>query len=660
MAIDEKIQQLDEHIARLVKEALRGLQDEVGRKVGEQVSQQVAEASDRLPGSLAVSGQIAPLVEEARNEARNEARSGALGELLRSLAPIDRAKSQAEVLSQLLEQGAGFASRIIIFLIREDRAVAWQSHGFGDAAEAVGELTLEYRQDGPWQRMSQGKAAVGLTAGDCGRVCSRVDSPLPSRGVLVPLVLRDQVAAAIYADTLPGGSGLVPEALQLLTYVSALAIETLPYRSREFTPTLQMQDDAGAGVAVAAPAVEEADAAAEPAEDSTFEDFTADDSSDDTTSDDAISDDATSDDSADEDSAAEDSADEDETLVEGTSEDRLADAAEEDDSDEEAAEEEPLAEAASSEEEAAPWSAVEEAPPVPAVEAVEQPALEEVQADDTPELAEEAADGSLSWETEDAADDDSAPSLEAVPETDSGPSLAWEEEDGEPDDEALSEVAPMPPVSEVAGLQTVEFTPEVAEAAEEASEEESPEPHGDFDGDGTVLLSRDTPAEPSSLDTSTSEIEQVDGEEDAAETALDGDDTHPGTSTAGQAQEGDSMFRSPPAEVKANQVAPPEDIDGPGWAFSQAPKPSAADDELHEKARRLARLLVSEIKLYNEEQVEAGRRNKDIYDRLKEDIDRSRQMYEDRVDERVRNTNDYFYQELVRTLAAGDSQALGI
>jgi hypothetical protein len=88
--------------------------------------------------------------------------------------------------------------------------------------------------------------------------------------------------------------------------------------------------------------------------------------------------------------------------------------------------------------------------------------------------------------------------------------------------------------------------------------------------------------------------------------------------------------------------------------------PTYPDEAKHEVARRLARLLVSEIKLYNEEQVEEGRRNRDIYERLREDIDRSRQMYEERVDPQILKTTDYFYQELVRILAAGDARALGI
>lgn len=80
---------------------------------------------------------------------------------------------------------------------------------------------------------------------------------------------------------------------------------------------------------------------------------------------------------------------------------------------------------------------------------------------------------------------------------------------------------------------------------------------------------------------------------------------------------------------------------------------------LHNDARRFARLLVSEIKLYNEPKVKEGRSRGDIYDRLREDIDRSRQMYDKRVAPPVAARHDYFHQELVNTLAEGDPAKLG-
>lgn len=80
---------------------------------------------------------------------------------------------------------------------------------------------------------------------------------------------------------------------------------------------------------------------------------------------------------------------------------------------------------------------------------------------------------------------------------------------------------------------------------------------------------------------------------------------------------------------------------------------------LHNDARRFARLLVSEIKLYNEPKVKEGRSRSDLYDRLREDIDRSRQMYDKRVAPPVAARHDYFHQELVNTLAEGDPAKLG-
>ncbi|MEO8041341.1 MAG: hypothetical protein ABI646_01910 [Acidobacteriota bacterium] len=86
-----------------------------------------------------------------------------------------------------------------------------------------------------------------------------------------------------------------------------------------------------------------------------------------------------------------------------------------------------------------------------------------------------------------------------------------------------------------------------------------------------------------------------------------------------------------------------------------------SDDErrLHNDARRFARLLVSEIKLYNEQKVNEGRNASDLYDRLREAIDRSREMYDKRVQPQVAAKFDYFHYELVSNLAEGNDTKLG-
>jgi len=86
---------------------------------------------------------------------------------------------------------------------------------------------------------------------------------------------------------------------------------------------------------------------------------------------------------------------------------------------------------------------------------------------------------------------------------------------------------------------------------------------------------------------------------------------------------------------------------------------SAEDADTHRKAQRFARLLVDEIKLYNQAKVAEGRRNKDLYDRLKEDIDKSRATFQKRYGATAAASGDYFQKEVVRSLAEDDLSVMG-
>jgi hypothetical protein len=92
-----------------------------------------------------------------------------------------------------------------------------------------------------------------------------------------------------------------------------------------------------------------------------------------------------------------------------------------------------------------------------------------------------------------------------------------------------------------------------------------------------------------------------------------------------------------------------------------APDPSlpSGNGNGEESARRYARLLVSEIKLYNEGAVRVGRQQRDLRQRLRGEIDRALRLYEDRVPPAVSARDQYFQQELVQTLADGDPTLLG-
>jgi hypothetical protein len=107
-----------------------------------------------------------------------------------------------------------------------------------------------------------------------------------------------------------------------------------------------------------------------------------------------------------------------------------------------------------------------------------------------------------------------------------------------------------------------------------------------------------------------------------------------------------------PAPISSPDTAPATASD----EFAQMPP---EDAEIHRKAQRFARLLVDEIKLYNQAKVAEGRKNKDLYDRLKEDIEKSRATFQKRYGNTVAAGADYFSHELLRSLAEDDSSIMG-
>jgi hypothetical protein len=86
---------------------------------------------------------------------------------------------------------------------------------------------------------------------------------------------------------------------------------------------------------------------------------------------------------------------------------------------------------------------------------------------------------------------------------------------------------------------------------------------------------------------------------------------------------------------------------------------SPEDQDIQRKAQRFARLLVDEIKLYNQAKVAEGRKNKDLYDRLKEAIEKSRGTYQKRYGNTVAASGNYFQNEIIRSLAEEDLSVMG-
>jgi hypothetical protein len=86
---------------------------------------------------------------------------------------------------------------------------------------------------------------------------------------------------------------------------------------------------------------------------------------------------------------------------------------------------------------------------------------------------------------------------------------------------------------------------------------------------------------------------------------------------------------------------------------------SGEEQELHTKAKRFAKLLVDEIRLYNQAKVKEGRQSRELYRVLKEDIEKSRDTYNRRYANTSVADAGYFTEEVIRILADNDTSLLG-
>lgn len=69
-----------------------------------------------------------------------------------------------------------------------------------------------------------------------------------------------------------------------------------------------------------------------------------------------------------------------------------------------------------------------------------------------------------------------------------------------------------------------------------------------------------------------------------------------------------------------------------------------------DKARRLARTIVSDIALYNREEIRKGIKNDNVFDLLDVELERGRKLYISRVSPEVQKQKNFYNQAIVDVL----------
>jgi GAF domain len=113
-----------------------------------------------------------------------------------------------------------------------------------------------------------------------------------------------------------------------------------------------------------------------------------------------------------------------------------------------------------------------------------------------------------------------------------------------------------------------------------------------------------------------------------------------------------------------NALLPPPAPEPPLVRIAPAPASawqslSPAEQQIHLRAQRFARVHVAGMRLYEPDAVQTGRAQRNLYESLRNQIDSGREQFHKDFFERCPSMVDYFHLELVRTLANDDAEMLG-
>lgn len=110
----------------------------------------------------------------------------------------------------------------------------------------------------------------------------------------------------------------------------------------------------------------------------------------------------------------------------------------------------------------------------------------------------------------------------------------------------------------------------------------------------------------------------------------------------------------PPPAPELVTIAPAAQAPASPW--DQMPP---AEQQVHLRAQRFARVQVADMRLFSGDAVHSGRERRDLYDTLGPRIDAAREAYRSRFLAACPSMVDYLHLEILRTLANDDPQLLG-
>lgn len=156
-----------------------------------------------------------------------------------AIKSIERGKSQVDVLNALLDQCLNFGSRAALMILKGDQFGGWKGIGFsahGGNDESVKRFTSSPNLVPELDQLLRSERVI---AWDGASFTAKLGVSRAAKALLVPMVIKDKVAAAMYVDAIDSEVGKFDQAsLELIVFTTGLLIDTLAIRKKVPSPSL--------------------------------------------------------------------------------------------------------------------------------------------------------------------------------------------------------------------------------------------------------------------------------------------------------------------------------------------------------------------------------------------------------------------------------------
>src|SRR4029078_7821936 len=138
--------------------------------------------------------------------------------LLKDISAIHAGTTQKQSLRTLLDNTVRYSGRGALFVVKAGAATGWQGRGFDkDSDDTIKDFALNVSTGVPEQALRSRMPFSGATRDIDPEFVAKFGAPAADHVLVLPLLLKEKVAALVYADAGADGSGrLDAAAVELL------------------------------------------------------------------------------------------------------------------------------------------------------------------------------------------------------------------------------------------------------------------------------------------------------------------------------------------------------------------------------------------------------------------------------------------------------------